>query len=265
MNPGYILTQGEYDILMAVTQLCPRILEQSILHHFPCSLNGIDRLVRFRYVRFNPATLTVRLVLGKTAIPINVISGNKVIATSSSKEQLLRLLGILSRRTIARYMNHVVPLNTPPALLGGPVNLREVHFRGPLHTNPIIHRADNELLLPDLVIPDINSPYDLLKGPVYVYDITKKLFGIFPSIVVAARALNPNSSNTRGREIKISRLMGLEGLVVNELGSFYFNEHPEVDRYNDSSKGRLPCILYDLELNTSTAYDGLKPLVRDLS
>ncbi len=47
--PKYSLSLGETDILKAITQLLPRILEQSLLNNFTFSLNGKDKLVRFLY------------------------------------------------------------------------------------------------------------------------------------------------------------------------------------------------------------------------
>jgi hypothetical protein len=85
---------------MAVTQLVPRTLEQSILHHFHCSINGDDQLVRFRYTSFNPSTLNSVLVLGKIAIPVKVVSKGIILPIYSSKQLLLLLLAVGSRRTI---------------------------------------------------------------------------------------------------------------------------------------------------------------------
>jgi len=45
------LSKGEIDILFAVTQLIPRILEQSLLLHFLFTLNGKDNKVRFSYTK----------------------------------------------------------------------------------------------------------------------------------------------------------------------------------------------------------------------
>jgi hypothetical protein len=136
-----------------------------------------------------------------------------------------------------------------------------------LLTHPIIHRTPYELMLPDLQIPGLNSPNDLPIGPVFVYNEDKTPFepDRFDSIAAAAKLLNPNTLKPRGREIKISRVMGLDELVENELGSFYFMENPDNDRFKLNQAGVYPCYLYDLETGTSLFYEGLKPIVRDLS
>lgn len=128
---------------MAVTQLVPRTLEQSILHHFHCSINGDDQLVRFRYTSFNPSTLNSVLVLGKIAIPVKVVSKGIILPIYSSKQLLLLLLAVGSRRTIDRYMNHVLPIVTSQL---GPVNLQELFYADPLLSHPLVHRLPTWLL-----------------------------------------------------------------------------------------------------------------------
>jgi hypothetical protein len=98
---------------MAITQLCPRILEQSLLHNVPSSLSGKDRLVRFTYTSFNVSSLSQPLNVDITAVQVEVLVGDEVIDISVSKNQLLPILGIASRRVLDRYMNHVTPINSP--------------------------------------------------------------------------------------------------------------------------------------------------------
>jgi hypothetical protein len=93
-----------------------------------------------------------------------------------------------------------------------------------------------------LTIPGIDSTYDLEKGLVYVFTEDKLLYGTYVSSVDPAKALNPGKVKPRGRQIKISRLMGLEGLVTNELGSFYFTEHPDNDRVSLTRQGSSPVV-----------------------
>ena len=47
--PFYNLRQGELDILLAITQILPRILEQSLLYSLHFELNGENKLVKFTY------------------------------------------------------------------------------------------------------------------------------------------------------------------------------------------------------------------------
>jgi hypothetical protein len=59
--------------------------------------------------------------------------------------------------------------------------------------------------------------------------------------------------------------MGLESMVATELGYFYFNEHPEVERFALNQEGRFPCHLYGLRVGTCVYFFGLKPFVRSLA
>lgn len=247
---------------MAVSQLVPRILEQSIFESFGCHLNGLDRLVKFTFVNFNISSLADPLSLSLSSITVQIISKGLVILTAASKQQLLSLLGVQSRRTVDRYMDHETPIKSP---LLGPVNLLTKGNEKPLLNHPIVHRVGRDLLLPDLVIPGLESELELEEGPVYVYTKEKELYAKFDSIAKAAIGLNPTQPDKRrGREIKIGRLMGLEGLVNHELGQFYFIENPNTNRFLLSQKGRYPCYLHDILNGTSLRFDGLKPVVRHL-
>ncbi len=263
LHPGYTLTQGEYDILMAVSQLVPRILEQSLIYHLSPELNG-KGFVLFRYTSFYLSSLSAVLNSGSTAVIVEVLRDGKVIQTVPSKQALLTVLGVGSRRTIEKYFNHVSPINSP---VMGLVNLRVVGFDTSPLTHTIIHRTSNDFLLPDLIIPGLDSDTDLPIGPVLVYNEDKTLYSPegFPSISAAAKALNPSSSKPRGREIKISRSMGLELLVVNELGNFYFIENPLNNRFELNHAGKYPCHLYDLETGTCVFFEGLRPIVNHLA
>lgn len=169
---------------MAITQLVPRILEQSIFEHFHCNLNGKDRLVRFTYVEFNISSLSIPLSLSGTGKLVHIIKDGKIILTSASIQELLPLLDILSSRTISKYINHVLPINSP---LLGPVNLLIKGYQKPLISSAIIHRTSNDHLLSDLFIPGLFSDTDLLIGPVYVYDTEKILYRTYDSIAKAAK------------------------------------------------------------------------------
>lgn len=157
-------------------------------------------------------------------------------------------------------MNHSTPINSPNL---GLVNIREVGYTDELSTETIIHRANNEMLIPILTLID---PSTIPSGIVVVYNGDKTHFRDFNSIAEAAAALNPsNPLKQRGRETKISRLMGLDATVQNELGNFYFLKNPNTSRFKENQGGRFPCYLYDLEDGTCLSFKGLKPVVRHLS
>lgn len=157
-------------------------------------------------------------------------------------------------------MNHSTPINSPNL---GLVNIREVGYTDELSIETIIHRVNNEALIPTLILID---PSSIPSGIVMVYNEDKTHFRDFNSIVEAAVVLNPTDPSVRrGRETKISRLMGLDATVQNELGNFYFVKNPNTNRFKENQAGRFPCYLYDLEDGTCLAFKGLRPVVTHLS
>lgn len=186
---------------MAVSQLVPRILEQSLFEYYDSSLTGQDRLVRFRYTTFDPATLNLPLKGGSTSIAVTVITKSGNILTYPSIEQAAKGLG-MGRKSVQRYMNHESPLMTRTL---GPVSIRFASFEGTPLTHTLVHRADNEKLLAPLEIPGLNF-LELPKGKVYAYNPDMTVYDSFSSIAGAAKDLNPSSTNARGTEIQTKNL-----------------------------------------------------------
>lgn len=249
---------------MAITQLVPRILEQSLFEHFPSSLTGMDREVRFNYVTFDPGTLNIPLFLSETAVMVDVIKDGVVVQTANSINELVRITGVMSRNTLIRYINHITLINTS---LFGLVNLKVVGFEGALISTAIVHRTGQEHLLDPIKLNDYSSLDHVPLGLVFIYDQNKVLARPerFVSIVAAAKALNPSDTNTRGMAIIISRFMNLDGTVRTELGDFYFVENPSNDRFASNHEGRYPCVLHDLETGTIVPFAGLRPIVKHLA
>jgi len=136
---------------MAATNLLPRILEQSLFNGVLCSLNGTNKMVQFTYVAFNPGTLTAELSISKTNKKLEVrdVTGT-FLGTVQSIGMVGSSLGILSRRTVSRYLNHSEKSIYAPNL-GINVFLQEV---GAILTNfeaPTYVRKDS--LVPQIVLP----------------------------------------------------------------------------------------------------------------
>ena len=104
-HPHYILSKGEVDILMAITQLLPRILEQSLLDTYIFNLNGKNKLVKFSYSNRDPYTLNTPILTNNMPKSVNILINGKVVRIVNSIQNLLPVLGIKSRSTIFKYMN----------------------------------------------------------------------------------------------------------------------------------------------------------------
>jgi len=134
---------------------------------------------------------------------VNIIINEKVVRTVNSIQDLLAVLGIKSRSSLSRYMNHVKGFYSPT--YDEIVNIRYPHIKN-LLKHEIIHRRKE--VFPELNIPNIPLK-SLTVNLLYVYNIDLSLFNIYNSIKEAAQLLNPNYKtigiNIRGREIAISR------------------------------------------------------------
>ena len=259
------MSKGEIDILFAVTQLIPRILEQSLLLHFLFTLNGKDNKVRFSYTKWDSKFLSIPVLDNKTAKRVQIVIDKKVVRIVNSIQQLMSILGIKSRRTIMKYMNHVRSFYSPN--YKNYVNIRYPNMdEENLLTHNIIHR--NLSNIPELVIPNVNL-FSLIPNELYVYNSSLSLIKIYKPIREAAKDLNPNNEklgiNVRGREIAISRSKNKKKLVYNELGSFYFAENPNSNRWIIYQQGLYPLILKDIINQTELEFAGIKPVQRYLT
>lgn len=266
VHPYYVLSKGEMDILFAITQLIPRILEQSLLLNFSFTLNGERKLITFSFTNWDIKNLYIPVLGNKTAKQVQIVMNNKVIRTIYSIRKLMGILGIKSMRTIAKYMNHTISIYSPN--LKCFVNIKYPHIeKESLLIHDIIHRKTKNI--PDLIIPNI-SLHSLVPDILYVYNPDLHLIKTYNSIKEGAIDLNPNYKklgiSIRGREIAISRYKNKKYLINNELGSFYFAKNPNSnDRWIKNQQGRYPLILKDIINKTEFKFIGIIPVQKYLT
>jgi hypothetical protein len=140
----------------------------------------------------------------------------------------MNVLGIKSKTTIRKYLNHVKGIYAPN--LKKIVNIRFPNNKN-LLSHEIVHRK--EIYFPELLIP--NYPLiSLIPGVVYVFNDSLSLVNTYKSIKKAAIDLNPNNIklniSINGREIAISRAKNKQKLVYNEKGSYYFQQNSSINR-----------------------------------
>jgi hypothetical protein len=157
---------------------------------------------------------------------VDILIKGKIIKTVNNISELCNVLGIKSRTTVRKYMNHVDSVYSPN--YNEKVNIKFPHVTMLLN-KPIIHRNDNEKKLPDLNIVGVNI-HELEPNLLYVYTKDYILYKTYNSIVQAARDLNSLPSKIRGRELAITRAKNKNKLVSNEVGDFYFIENPSTNR-----------------------------------
>lgn len=266
VHPYYKLSKGEMDILTAITQLIPRILEQSLLNNFTFTLNGARKLITFSYTNWDINNLYVPIIGIKTAKQVQIIMNKRIIRTVHSIRKLIDVLGIKSKRTIAKYMNHIRSFYSPN--LKGFVNIKHPYIeKESFLTHDIIHRKMKNI--PELIIPNV-SLFSLTPDLLYVYNSDMFLIKTYNSIKEGVKDLNPNYKklgiSIRGREITIYRYKNKKFLVYNELGSFYFVKNPNSnDRWIKNQQGRYPLILKDIIDKTKLKFIGIMAVQRYLT
>lgn len=242
-----------------MTQLVPRILEQSLFESFPSSLTGKDRLVRFTYTRFNKGSLTQPLELGSTRIKVEIYNDKGVLQIAASMQEVGHILGV-GNKAVQKYINHVKPINSP---LFGPVNIKELSYERPLLNHSIVHRVEPEYT--PMIIPGY-APSNVELGKVFAFTPELQPYGVYDSLTNAASTLHKAEKTPRGLRNTIARALNTDRLVDTRAGLLYFVQNPNSPNlFLENHKGLYPCVLVDLETNEEKYFDGLKPIVGHLS
>jgi len=221
-NPTYILTKGEIDILVHLTQLIPRILEQSLLTKFKPELNGEISTVLYQYTSWNPKTLNIPRTIDFFSKTIEVKIKGELLITLPSINITAITLGV-SRERIRLYLNKLKELYSP--ILNTKVNVNEVGIT-PVDL-PVIHRLPIKHSI--LKLENINLT-DLDPKLVYAFNSDKiTIFNTYLSITKAIEDLCPIKSVKNPRNLNfIARYINIDFLVKTEKGIFYFARHPDV-------------------------------------
>lgn len=244
---------------MAVTQLVPRILEQSLFSHFASTLSGKDRLVRFTFTRFNPGSLDQPLELGSTSTKVVITQNGEPIQTAASIQEAANILGV-GRKVVQLYLNHIKPLNSP---LCGIVNVKVHNYVGSLLTHTIVYRTEPNY--DKFVIPGF-EPTTLKSGTVYAFTKDLQQAGTFTSYVKASSELCVSGKSSRGLRNSIVRAINTNRLVDTRVGQLYFAHNPNSpNRFTQNHQGKYPCILNDMVTESKVFFPGLKPIVTHLS
>jgi len=223
-NPSYSLSLGETEILMALSQLIPRILEQSLfLHHLP-TLND-NKWVDFEYLSWTPALLAVYSA-NKTIklIEIRDLAGNLLRPHFESINLTAKILG-LSTNTIKRYLNNSTGFMSN--VFGKQIT---VGVNGvPYNNNLIVHRVAPKN--PPLVLSG-GSLTDLIPFHITAFYPDKvNYLGPFVSTRDLEKALNPEKYPGDARPTRtnmtIHRARNLERLYKCDLGEFYIAANPD--------------------------------------
>lgn len=227
-NPNHKLSLGEYKLLLGISQLITRLLEQSILDKYwnqEESLNASPN-VTYTYAAFfevdfsnydydDPMHKKVEVWDAETS---------QFIGEFSSIAGAARFLGV-AVRALSRCLNN--SKGTVPQKWGRRIIISQAGV--PLTDEPIHYRVKSypELTLANMLLTDLPPKW------LYVFYPDKSDYlGPFASISEARKYLNPEKSKgLTNPQIKTTstnfmKAVNKENLVKTELGSFYLAKHP---------------------------------------
>lgn len=241
---SYELSFGETQILRAITEFVPRVLEQSLIAELKPTLNSIYNPVLFTYNNWDPAFLNVYDYATDGSHAVQIISaetGEILRSKISSISQACDILNI-SRNMANRYLNNDYGFFS--TVFGCRIIISVIGIT--LVTNKIVHRAS--VNYPTLTLPG-GALSDLAPYLVWAFKANKTDFiGPFVNYTQALRVLeptklanNPNSSPSNLSK-PIKRFANYEVLRNYELGEFYIATNPLFPPYAsnpDSPKSPL--------------------------
>lgn len=232
-NPKVILTQGEYEILLALTLYAGRTLEQSLINQFHPEINGgggkYDTTVHHRFVSWDESNLALPKSI-RGAIPVDIynLDGSLEFKTSSSHEASNYLH--MTYRSVPLYINNAKPFYS--STLEKFVLLRSPDFTDTPTVRKIEHQHN---YVPELSLPNFKLN-ELSRLFLYAFDEGKTNFTTFFTLTEAYCAFFPTLSATYFNNNKyptgvlnvIRFKINKEAPVVAENGAkYYFAKNPQ--------------------------------------
>lgn len=237
---SYELSFGEIQILRAITEFVPRILEQSLITELKPSLNHILNPVVFTYNIWDPSLLSVYDYATDGSHAVQIISaetGEILRKKISSISQACDILNI-SRNMANRYLNNDYGFFSD--VFGSRIILSVIGMT--LITKKIEHRK--AVNYPTLTLPG-GSLSDLAPYLVWAFKANKVDFiGPFVNYTQAFRTLEPNkitnnpNSSPSSLSNPIKRFANFDLLRQYELGEFYIAFNPLFPPYGSNPSSR---------------------------
>jgi len=232
-HPTYQLSQGQYDILLALTLFPVRILEQDLIDQFKPIINGkggeYDTTVYHKFTSWNMSNLDKKMSNIKGSIPVNIYNLDGSLDYPANSLNDARKYLQMSYRTIPLYLNNVKPFFS--SKLNKLVMLREPEFKGELKLNTIEHKLKNTevLSLPNKSLDELSTLF------LYCFNADKKTFTTFFTLTEAYRKLFPkktanfieNNKTLTGPYNYIRNRINIDVPVLSENGYlYYFAKNP---------------------------------------
>ena len=269
LNPKYVLTLGEYEILLALTLYPIRVLEQALIDHIKPSINGnggkFDTTVYHKFTNWDPTRLENEKLGIPGSIPVDIynLEGSLEFSAKSSNDASKMLS--MSYRSVPLYLNNAKPFFSPT--LDKFVTLKSPGFDGKLESKNIQHKFKGDaLILPNQKLDNLSSVFlycfaeDKIKFTTF-FTLTQAFRGLFPK---QYEELFKNNQIPRGVLNKIKLRINLDEPIIAENGlKYYFAKNPT----RKDNNFRENAIILAIEINTLQAkiYASTVKVAEDLS
>jgi hypothetical protein len=230
-NPSYILSKGEIQILTALTQFMPRVLEQAYIDHYKPELNGNKKKnyqVVFNFLKWDSSSLYSPISGNYLDSPKYIAKDelNKIVASSNTMNGLASLLG-LSLQGLKYHLNRESVVLAKSLGLSVSLQEKNVTPKG----SPIEYYKTKKVNRPELQLSkDLSS---LEMGNILIYALDKEtVVAKNLSAPLVFKYLNPNLSlNLTSKELKVkadnmATYINKECIYSSELGDYYLAKNP---------------------------------------
>lgn len=262
--PNHVLTKGELDVLSALTQFMPRILEQSFVSHYKPELNGGKKGVYSVIFNFTAWSLSDKANLYTKPLSslFKAVDDKKnIVASAHFMNSLASKLG-LSLAGLKYHLNKESKVYSKYFGLSVTVYEEGKKTEGhpmDLYKSPKIRRK--ELKLKDISLSSLES------GNIYVYKLDKQTVlikhptapGIF-KLINPEFSLNLNNKTLKSKVDNMATYINKELSYSSELGNFYLAKNPSY-----SVNAKSPIIIINLETKLATFSNSKRECTRLLS
>ncbi|BDI12858.1 hypothetical protein (mitochondrion) [Phanerochaete sordida] len=255
LNPKYVLTLGEYEILLALTLYPIRVLEQALIDLIKPSINGnggkFDTTVYHKFTNWDPTRLEDEKLGIQGTIPVDIynLEGSLEFSAKSSNDASKMLS--MSYRSVPLYLNNAKPFFSPT--LDKFVTLRSPGFKGKLEFKRIQHQLKaSPLILPNHKLDKLSIVFlycfteDKINFTTF-FTLTQAFRGLFPKQFEEVLKINQYPSGVLN---VIKSRINLDDPVIAENGlKYYFAKNPT----REENVFRENAIILAIEVNTLQA------------
>ena len=260
LNPDYTLTKGEIQILVALTQFMPRVLEQAYLLHYKPELNGNKKKsyqIIFNILNWDSTSLKENILNNNNKINITNPTRSEFLEYRASDEDKNIVASSFSMNSLASLLGLSLPglkyhLNRDSKVFAKSLGLNVQVYQTGIEPQgkPMDYYKSKKITREDLKLKNI-SLSDLKLGNIFVYNLDKETIVVEKSTSpLIFKYLNPNLSlKLDARNLKIqsdnmTTYINKESVYSSELGEFYLAKNPSY-----AINAKSPVILIEIESN----------------